>query len=345
MVPSVAGRVDEQVHHLLAGERVERAGRLVGEHDRGSVDQRAGDGDPLRLAARQLARAPVRASPLEPEPVEPRRGARSSASRRRPAVEQQRQGDVLHRAVSSGTSWPNWNTKPNSRPAQRAALGLAERRRCGAPSKLHLAGVGHEDAGQAVQQRRLARAARAHDGEDLAAPRSARSAPRSAGVAPNAARSVATSIGAARAGRRSGAVSVIVSSDLAARGRRAARRSARSSAGRPRGGTGRGRRAGRRRRSPLRRSSVSSRMRAHVGGALGVEDARRPAARASAPARPWRTAPSAGAARAATGSASQRSSSVTPSSVIDVALAVGPAARLDAGDDDLAVAGQPASVA
>ena len=45
--------------HLVGRCRVQVAGRLVGEHDRGPVDQRAGDGDALLLAAGQLRR-PVR---------------------------------------------------------------------------------------------------------------------------------------------------------------------------------------------------------------------------------------------------------------------------------------------
>src|SRR5919109_4509802 len=47
----------EQPQHLVGRVRVEVAGRLVGEHHRGAVDQRTGDGDALLLAARKLGRA------------------------------------------------------------------------------------------------------------------------------------------------------------------------------------------------------------------------------------------------------------------------------------------------
>ena len=47
----------EHPHHLLAVGGVEVAGRLVGEDQLGLADQRAGDGDALLLATRQLGRA------------------------------------------------------------------------------------------------------------------------------------------------------------------------------------------------------------------------------------------------------------------------------------------------
>ena len=56
-----AGPVDplEQQHDVLAGVRVEVAGRLVGQQHQRPVDERAGDRDPLLLAAGQLVRQPV----------------------------------------------------------------------------------------------------------------------------------------------------------------------------------------------------------------------------------------------------------------------------------------------
>ena len=63
--------------------RVEVAGRLVGEHDRGPRDERAGDGDALLLAAGQLARA-VRAAVVEADGVDERaRATRGRACGRR----------------------------------------------------------------------------------------------------------------------------------------------------------------------------------------------------------------------------------------------------------------------
>ena len=57
-------RLAQQPQHVLAGLRVEVAGRLVGEDDGRFGDQRAGDGDPLLLAAGELG-GPVRATVLE----------------------------------------------------------------------------------------------------------------------------------------------------------------------------------------------------------------------------------------------------------------------------------------
>ena len=70
---------DEGFEHLLAREGVEGAGRLVGEHDRGPVHQRAGDGDALRLSSGHLVQAPVReVGDVEPlEHLERRRPCRS----------------------------------------------------------------------------------------------------------------------------------------------------------------------------------------------------------------------------------------------------------------------------
>src|SRR5215510_1356194 len=46
----------EQLHNLLRGLRIEVAGRLVGENNRRTVDQGAGDGHALSLTAGQFVR-------------------------------------------------------------------------------------------------------------------------------------------------------------------------------------------------------------------------------------------------------------------------------------------------
>ena len=73
---------------------VEVAGRLVGPHDRGLADQRAGDRDPLLLAARQLG-GPVVERGGRARPA--RASSRAAAARRLGlhAGEEQRQLDVL----------------------------------------------------------------------------------------------------------------------------------------------------------------------------------------------------------------------------------------------------------
>ena len=54
MVLPLAWSCVEERHDLEAGFGVEVAGGLVGQDDGGAVDQRAGDGDALALAAGEL---------------------------------------------------------------------------------------------------------------------------------------------------------------------------------------------------------------------------------------------------------------------------------------------------
>ena len=74
----------QDAQDLAAAARVEVAGRLVGEHQLGLQQQRAGDRDALLLAARQLA-GRVRRAVAEPDEVEQRRarGRAIAASARR----------------------------------------------------------------------------------------------------------------------------------------------------------------------------------------------------------------------------------------------------------------------
>ena len=57
----VAGGIQlfQDAQHFLAGVRVQRAGRLVGQDDLAAVHQRPRDADALLLAARQLAGAVI----------------------------------------------------------------------------------------------------------------------------------------------------------------------------------------------------------------------------------------------------------------------------------------------
>jgi len=137
---------------MLAGERVQRPGRLVGEQDLGPGDQAAGQRDPLGLAAGQLP-GPALLQPVQAQPSEPRPGI---GQRRCPAraVQQQRQGDILL-GGQLGDELAELEHEPEPVPPQRAALGLAHRVHPAAV-KPDFSGVRREDAGQAVQQRRLA---------------------------------------------------------------------------------------------------------------------------------------------------------------------------------------------
>src|SRR5205809_7253594 len=56
---AVAVQVTKELHHLLAAPGVERAGRLVGEEERGVVDQGARDGDALLLTTAQSRRVAI----------------------------------------------------------------------------------------------------------------------------------------------------------------------------------------------------------------------------------------------------------------------------------------------
>ena len=166
MVPCSRARGGEQVHHQLAGHRVQRPGRLVGEQHLRAGDQAAGQRDALRLPAGQLpgpaALKPVQAERAEPSPG--RRHRRAAAG----AGQQQRQRDVLFRG-QLGDQLAGLEHEPEPVPAQRAAPVVAQGVQP-LPAEPDLALLGDQDARQAVQQGGLARAARPHDRDDLALP-------------------------------------------------------------------------------------------------------------------------------------------------------------------------------
>ena len=92
---AVAGERGEQRHHLVAGARIEVAGRLVGQHQARLVDQRARDRDPLLLPAGQLAGMVVQAV-AQADPFQRGRRALAARARVRARVDQ-RQLHVLER--------------------------------------------------------------------------------------------------------------------------------------------------------------------------------------------------------------------------------------------------------
>ena len=110
-----AARVDlaKQIHDLERQIRIEVAGRLVGEDDRRIVDQRAGDGDALLLAAGELQRdrrssgaagrptsAPGTCAAAAASPPCRARAARTRRSRARSSL---------------GSSLKSWKTNPSER--------------------------------------------------------------------------------------------------------------------------------------------------------------------------------------------------------------------------------------
>ena len=139
--------------------RVEVAGRLVGEHDRGFAEQRPGDRDPLLLAARELGRAVRRAG----RRARPRRSAARAAPDRASGRRASAAGGCSPRASSTGSRLKNWNTKPTlSRRSSvsSASSSVAEVDRRRSPPSPRSAGRG---PARHVHQGRLAGARRTHD--------------------------------------------------------------------------------------------------------------------------------------------------------------------------------------
>ena len=165
-----------QLDDLLGVLAVEVAGRLVGPDDRRVVDERAGDRHALALAAGELVGqvrgALARARPARAPPSALRRASLAGT-----------------RATSSGSS--TFSTARQDRhqvveledeahPAGAVVGALARRHRAELDAlDQHLAAVDPVEPGEAVEQRRLAGAARAHDRDHLAA-RTAKLTPRSA---------------------------------------------------------------------------------------------------------------------------------------------------------------------
>ena len=135
VLPSACDRASS-ARISLAGLRVEIAGRLVGEHERGAVHERARDRDALALAARELGRADARARAAEADARERRERALAPLARaarrgRRAAAPRSR------RAESRGSRLKLWNTKPISLAAQRAR---GRRRRSSSTARARRAG-------------------------------------------------------------------------------------------------------------------------------------------------------------------------------------------------------------
>ena len=106
----VAVQLGEQRQHGGAVGRVEVAGRLIGDDQRRPMDERAGDGGALRLAARHLLG-------IVGEPVADADAVGQARGRAPPpratAIPASRQGSaMLSPRVRVGSRLKNWNTKP-----------------------------------------------------------------------------------------------------------------------------------------------------------------------------------------------------------------------------------------
>ena len=147
------------------GHRVEAAGRFVGQDHGRPVDQRAGDRDALLLAARELVGQLRGVRPrVRPGPA-PRRATRRSV----PASPPSRSSGTSTFSVAVACGSSAMPLGDESARASAEARPLAPR--ASTPVRRPRSGTcpvrGVEPAEQ-EQQRALARAARAHDGDDLA---------------------------------------------------------------------------------------------------------------------------------------------------------------------------------
>src|SRR5438309_3178215 len=151
----------EQLHDLDARCRVQVARGLVGQQDRGVGDQRAGDRGSLLLTARELGRLVVRPvgesnrlqSLHRPRPPVLRSGVDQRhlhvMKRRGPRDEVEALEDETDLSVANG-----------------GELVVVEPRDFGAVEEVTTASR-HVEAADAVRERRLTRAARPHDGDEL----------------------------------------------------------------------------------------------------------------------------------------------------------------------------------
>ena len=142
----------QQLEHLGGAVRVQVAGRLVGEHEPRTVDERARDRDALQLAARQLARTARRAVP-EADRAQHLRHARFAAAVER-AVQGERQRDVLC-DVEVRQDVKGLEDEPHPAPAQLGERIVVEPRELD-PVERDRAGVRAIEPGHEVEKRRLA---------------------------------------------------------------------------------------------------------------------------------------------------------------------------------------------
>jgi hypothetical protein len=157
------GKLAQQRHHFPTALAVERAGGLVGEDDAPAVHQGARDRYALLLAARELAGAVVQALG-EPELAEQRLGAGAPLGAAHAGVDRGH-FDVAHGA-RVGDQVIALEHETECFAAQARELVAAERRHILSHEAVAAAGRAVE-AAEDVHQRRLARARRAHDGDEL----------------------------------------------------------------------------------------------------------------------------------------------------------------------------------
>ena len=161
--PASIDGLAQQREHLAAGAQVERAGRLVGEHELGLADQRPRDRHALLLAAGELGRAMARAVG-EPDG---RERLAHRAARQPPAGEPRRQRDVLRRGQRR-QQVEGLEDEPDALAPQAGQRPLASRAELEVTEDDSSRGRPVEPGG-GLQERRLAGARRPHHGGEGAA--------------------------------------------------------------------------------------------------------------------------------------------------------------------------------
>ena len=159
------GHLAEQLHHGETGLVVESGRGLVADQEPRFVDQGPRDGDPLHLAARELARE---AAELLPMPIAESRTSparRTARSRDQPAITSGIA--AFSAAVRAGRRLYCWNTNPIFRARKLVARPVAHRRQRVAED-VDLALIAIEDSGDDRQERRLSAARRTDDQRHLA---------------------------------------------------------------------------------------------------------------------------------------------------------------------------------
>ena len=144
--------------HGLAGQRVERAERLVHQEERGIVDERAHERDALLHAARQLPRVAVLEA-LETDEVQELE-ARAAASARARAAARRPAGARCRARCATGTA-PATGTRRRCRGAGRRSACREQR----------IAVGGRQQAGEDLEEGRFPAAGRADDRHELAVAR------------------------------------------------------------------------------------------------------------------------------------------------------------------------------
>ncbi len=164
VVPASRFMLEDQLDDARRPNRASRlpvgssASSSFGLHDEGARQR-----DALLLAAGKMLRIVVAGARRVRRARAPRAAAASAPAS--PAISS---GSItFSSAVSAGSSWKDWNTKPTARPRSSARASSSSTPRSGTV-ELHRPGARRVEAGENREQRRLARARGADDRDRLA---------------------------------------------------------------------------------------------------------------------------------------------------------------------------------